>query len=198
MGAAMGKKVAIYIRVSTDAQTTENQRLELQRVAQVSGWEIVGVYEDAGISGAKGRAGRPAFEGHRRQLCGSMAVAANGAAQGRSVSGCARTRTALPRTLRHFHRSPGSSAMLSLLFAGGFFAFLVYCFRHARPAFMVCLLLIVSFVWRTLGTVYIDLFGPINSTELGYELGPGISTPLFVVSVMTALAVVVWLPHFSV
>jgi DNA invertase Pin-like site-specific DNA recombinase len=58
----MGKKVAIYIRVSTDAQTTENQRLELQRVAQVSGWEIVGVYEDAGITGAKGRAGRPAFD----------------------------------------------------------------------------------------------------------------------------------------
>lgn len=57
---------------------------------------------------------------------------------------------------------------------------------------MVCLFLIVSFVWRTLGSVYIDLFGPINSTELGYELGPGVSTPLFVVSIMGALAIMVW------
>jgi DNA invertase Pin-like site-specific DNA recombinase len=58
----MSKKVAIYIRVSTDAQTTENQRLELLRVAQVSGWEVVGVYEDAGISGSRGRADRPGFD----------------------------------------------------------------------------------------------------------------------------------------
>ena len=41
-------------RVSTTGQTTENQRLELERVAQQRGWEIVGVYEDAGISGARG------------------------------------------------------------------------------------------------------------------------------------------------
>lgn len=57
----MPKRVAIYIRVSTDGQTTENQRRELEAVAASSGWDIVGVYEDAGISGAKGRDKRPAF-----------------------------------------------------------------------------------------------------------------------------------------
>src|SRR5215210_1635886 len=46
------KRVAIYIRVSTSKQDTDNQRRELQAVAQRSGWEIVHVYEDAGISGA--------------------------------------------------------------------------------------------------------------------------------------------------
>src|SRR5262245_18801532 len=58
----MKKRVGIYLRVSTDGQTTENQRRELQAVAGHSGWEIVGLYEDAGISGAKGRDKRPGFD----------------------------------------------------------------------------------------------------------------------------------------
>lgn len=56
------KRVALYLRVSTDGQTTENQRLELAAVASRAGWEIVDVYEDQGISGAKGRDQRPAFD----------------------------------------------------------------------------------------------------------------------------------------
>ena len=53
------KRVGIYLRLSTDDQTTENQQLELEAVAGRSGWEIVGFYVDAGISGAKGRDQRP-------------------------------------------------------------------------------------------------------------------------------------------
>ena len=49
------KRVAIYLRVSTSKQDTDNQRRELQAVAERSGWTVVKVYEDAGISGAKGR-----------------------------------------------------------------------------------------------------------------------------------------------
>ena len=60
--AAKGNRVAIYLRVSTDGQTTENQRRELGAVAAHRGWDVVDVYEDAGISGAKGRDGRPAFD----------------------------------------------------------------------------------------------------------------------------------------
>ena len=58
----MKKRVGIYLRVSTDGQTTGNQRRELEAVAARSSWEIVGFYEDAGISGAKGRDKRPAFD----------------------------------------------------------------------------------------------------------------------------------------
>ena len=47
---------------TTDGQTTENQRLALAKVAGHRGWEIVQTYEDAGISGAKGRDKRPAFD----------------------------------------------------------------------------------------------------------------------------------------
>jgi DNA invertase Pin-like site-specific DNA recombinase len=53
------KQVAIYLRVSTSKQETSNQRRELEAVAARSGWEVVKVYEDAGISGAKGRDKRP-------------------------------------------------------------------------------------------------------------------------------------------
>jgi DNA invertase Pin-like site-specific DNA recombinase len=56
------KRVAIYLRVSTSKQDTENQRRELYAVAERSGWEIVKVYEDAGISGAKGRDQRPGLD----------------------------------------------------------------------------------------------------------------------------------------
>ena len=49
------KRVAIYLRVSTGEQTTENQRRELQEVAMRHGWRVVEFFEDAGISGAKGR-----------------------------------------------------------------------------------------------------------------------------------------------
>jgi DNA invertase Pin-like site-specific DNA recombinase len=56
------KRVAIYLRVSTDKQTTDNQRRELAAVAERSGWHVVQVFEDAGISGAKGRDKRPGLD----------------------------------------------------------------------------------------------------------------------------------------
>jgi DNA invertase Pin-like site-specific DNA recombinase len=52
-------RVAIYTRVSTDGQTTANQKLELTAWAERCGHEVVGTYEDAGISGANGRDKRP-------------------------------------------------------------------------------------------------------------------------------------------
>src|SRR5271169_6818010 len=56
------KRVAIYLRVSTSKQETSNQRRELEAVAKRSGWQVVKVYEDAGISGAKGRDKRPGLD----------------------------------------------------------------------------------------------------------------------------------------
>lgn len=54
------KKVAIYVRVSTDHQTVENQLQELEEVARRQGWIITATFIDEGISGAKGRDKRPA------------------------------------------------------------------------------------------------------------------------------------------
>jgi len=57
------KRAALYVRVSTDQQTVENQLLVLNEVAQRSGWTIVHTFSDEGISGAKGRDQRPGFDG---------------------------------------------------------------------------------------------------------------------------------------
>ncbi len=56
------KRAALYARVSTGGQTTENQLRELEAVAARLGWEIVARYVDEGISGAKGRNERPALD----------------------------------------------------------------------------------------------------------------------------------------
>src|ERR1700716_1847291 len=56
------KRVAIYLRVSTSKQDTDNQRRELEAVAERSGWKVVKVFEDNGISGAKGRDQRPGLD----------------------------------------------------------------------------------------------------------------------------------------
>src|SRR6476620_6100004 len=58
----MIKRAAIYVRVSTDKQTIENQLRELRRIAEHRGWKIVEEYRDAGISGAKGREARPGLD----------------------------------------------------------------------------------------------------------------------------------------
>jgi DNA invertase Pin-like site-specific DNA recombinase len=61
-GSKTAKRVAIYLRVSTSEQTTTNQRRELKAVAERHGWDVVAVFEDAGISGAKGREQRPGLD----------------------------------------------------------------------------------------------------------------------------------------
>lgn len=56
------RRVAFYLRVSTSEQTTANQRRELDEVAARAGWNVVAVWEDAGVSGSKGRQHRPGYD----------------------------------------------------------------------------------------------------------------------------------------
>jgi DNA invertase Pin-like site-specific DNA recombinase len=55
-------RAALYLRVSTDRQTVENQRLRLTEVAKFKGHEIVAEFKDEGISGSKGRKDRPGLD----------------------------------------------------------------------------------------------------------------------------------------
>src|SRR4029077_19966692 len=48
----MSKRIALYYRVSTDDQSTDPQRLELQDYCQRKGWSVAAEYSDQ-ISGAK-------------------------------------------------------------------------------------------------------------------------------------------------
>ncbi|MGD9922288.1 MAG: recombinase family protein, partial [Pseudorhodoplanes sp.] len=56
------KCVAIYARVSTDQQTTSNQIDELSAWADRAGYKVAKIFQDQGISGAKGRDKRPGFD----------------------------------------------------------------------------------------------------------------------------------------
>ena len=64
----MTEKVAIYGRVSTSDQTTDNQIYKLKEIIEINGWDQVDVYVDEGISGTKGRDKRPEFD----RMCKDM------------------------------------------------------------------------------------------------------------------------------
>jgi DNA invertase Pin-like site-specific DNA recombinase len=94
----MSKRVALYLRTSTISQHTENQRLELERIAERRGWTVTEVYEDFGVSGAKGRDQRPAFDrllkdANRRRFDVVMAW---------SIDRVGRSLTDLLATIQHF------------------------------------------------------------------------------------------------
>ena len=55
-------RAALYARVSTDRQSTENQLRELRQASERLGWTVAGEFVDRGISGAKGRKGRPQLD----------------------------------------------------------------------------------------------------------------------------------------
>jgi len=58
------RRAGIYLRVSKDAQTTDNQRNDLERVAEQRGWDVVEIYLDHGISGKRDH--RPALDRIRK------------------------------------------------------------------------------------------------------------------------------------
>jgi DNA invertase Pin-like site-specific DNA recombinase len=73
------KRAVLYLRVSTIDQTTANQERELRQVAERMGCEVVKVYKDHGISGAKARDRRAAFDamcrdGTKRQFDVSVCI----------------------------------------------------------------------------------------------------------------------------
>jgi DNA invertase Pin-like site-specific DNA recombinase len=56
------KRAALYLRVSTDGQTVENQRIALEAMCEQRGWQVVQAYSDSGVSGSKGRHQRPGLD----------------------------------------------------------------------------------------------------------------------------------------
>jgi len=56
------RRAVIYARVSTTHQNVSNQLQELRQAAHRFGWDVIAELVDDGISGAKGRDQRPAFD----------------------------------------------------------------------------------------------------------------------------------------
>jgi DNA invertase Pin-like site-specific DNA recombinase len=93
------KRAALYLRVSTLDQNTDNQEIQLREVAGRAGYEIIRVYRDHGISGAKGRAGRPQFDA----LCKDAARRKFDLVMSWSVDRLGRSLTDLLEFLREIH-----------------------------------------------------------------------------------------------
>ncbi len=60
--ASKPKRTALYLPVSTDGHTVDNQRSALEAVCEQRGWQIVQVYADNDISGANGRGQRSGLD----------------------------------------------------------------------------------------------------------------------------------------
>ena len=61
------KRAVLYLRVSKNEQTIENQRIELERVAAAKGWKIIATFKDEGVSGAFGREVRAQYDAMLKQ-----------------------------------------------------------------------------------------------------------------------------------
>ena len=56
------KRAVLYLRVSKNEETIENQKIELERVAAAKGWKVIATFKDEGISGAFGREVRAQYD----------------------------------------------------------------------------------------------------------------------------------------
>lgn len=61
------KRAVLYLRVSKNEQTIENQRIELERVAAAKGWKVIATFKDEGVSGAFGREVRVQYDSMLKQ-----------------------------------------------------------------------------------------------------------------------------------
>ncbi len=59
-------KAALYVRVSTADQNTDNQLIELRRYCEARGWTVSREYVDHGVSGT--RESRPALDEAARRV----------------------------------------------------------------------------------------------------------------------------------
>jgi DNA invertase Pin-like site-specific DNA recombinase len=62
MSLSLPRKVGLYARVSTRGQELENQLAELSAACARNDWQVVRVFTDFGISGAKGRGARKGLD----------------------------------------------------------------------------------------------------------------------------------------
>ena len=93
------KRAALYLRVSRNEQTIDNQRLELERVAKAKGWKIVSVFKDEGVSGAFGRGVRSQYDAMLKK----GVQAQHDVVMAWDVSRLSRSLTELVQTLEELH-----------------------------------------------------------------------------------------------
>jgi hypothetical protein len=64
-GTTRPKRVALYLRISTNEQTPDNQRRELKAIAARAGWDVVAAYAEPGCQAKIGTTSDP-YSMHRQ------------------------------------------------------------------------------------------------------------------------------------
>ena len=81
-------------------------------------------------------------------------------------------------------------AQIVALFSGVAFIMCVLYVAAYRPVFFLSFFFIFLFtlIWRTASTMFIDLAGPVYSSQTLHFIGPGLVTPLHVLTYLVTLA----------
>ena len=73
--------------------------------------------------------------------------------------------------------------------SGAAFVFCILYIAAYRPVILIGFFFILfTLVWRTAATIFIDLAGPVLSTQTDRYVGPGLATPLYVLAYFVTLA----------
>lgn len=75
-----------------------------------------------------------------------------------------------------------------ILSGGAFLLFVLYIAAYRPIIFVGFFFILFSLAWRTASTMYIDLAGPVWSSQTLHYIGPGLATPLHVLAYFTTLA----------
>jgi hypothetical protein len=79
-------------------------------------------------------------------------------------------------------------AQIAVVLSGGAFLLCVLYLAAYRPAiFLGFFFILFTLVWRTSSTMFIDLAGPVLSTQTYHYVGPGLATPLHVLAYFITL-----------
>jgi hypothetical protein len=80
-------------------------------------------------------------------------------------------------------------AEISVILSGGaFLLFVLYVAAYRPVIFIGFFFILFSLAWRTASTMFIDLAGPVWSSQTLHYIGPGLATPLHVLAYVTTLA----------
>ena len=80
------------------------------------------------------------------------------------------------------------AAILSIVSFLAFLWFVGHILRTRPYLFLILFLFLFAFTFRLINVLYIDVFGPIDSREFGYPLGPGAATGVLALTYAAVLA----------
>lgn len=88
---------------------------------------------------------------------------------------------------------PLLTEQIAVILSALFFLALVFHLAAWRPTIVLALgFVLISLVWRTMATAFVDVAGPVYASQLQRDVGPGMATPLHVLAYVILLVPFAW------